>query len=136
MNPLRQTGREIDRGGVSRFFLFAGILLALCSVVLSWLLIGQGVENSGLLTMILWMLIVVIAVVTLLLSGRSAFDVNPGLIATGSLLVIVLGTVTAFISGDKFDTVRAALLFLIMAVLLYRRRAATAASQNLRGLDE
>ena len=78
----------------------------------------------------LWFLIVAIAAGTLLLMGRAPYranylqksSVSMMVMTAMATIVVILGTVTAFLSGDKFDAVRAALISGILIIMGYRRR--------------
>ncbi|HEV7642899.1 MAG TPA: hypothetical protein VGO50_03070 [Pyrinomonadaceae bacterium] len=124
MNPLHQTEREVNVGGLTRLISWLGILTIICAVVLSWLLLGPTVKPTridGLWIMVSWAVIVAIAVLAMILWG-SAGRVNHLALRVFAILVIVLGTVTAFLSGDKFDALRAVTISLIMFIMSYRRR--------------
>ena len=98
------------------------------ALVLSWLLIAPTVKPTGidgLWILAAWAAIMAIAVIAMIL-WASAGRVNHLALRVLAMLVIVLGTVTAFLSGDKFDTVRAVMVSAIMILMSYRGRKKTA----------
>jgi intracellular septation protein A len=120
VNPLHQTEREVNVGGLTRLISWLTLLTMICAVVLSWLLVRpSGIDGVWILAS--WGLIVAAAVLALILWG-SAGRVNNLALRVFAMLVIVLGTVTAFLSGDKFDTLRAVAVSIIMIVMSYRGR--------------
>lgn len=124
MNPLHQTEREVNVSGLTRLISWLGILTIILAVVLSWLLIRPAVKPAGidgLWIMISWAVIVVIAVLAMIFWGM-ANRVNHLALRVFAIFVVILGTVTAFLSGDKFDVLRAVAISLIMFIISYRPR--------------
>jgi len=126
VNPLRKSERDSSSGNLSRTSLIAVVFLLLCSVAAGWILIKQGSQASIFPAMALWMLAILIAAASLILSRIGPFRTGSMTIAVGSISVIILGLVTGFLSGDKFDTIRAAVIVLILMILNYRRQGRTA----------
>jgi intracellular septation protein A len=66
-----------------------------------------------------------VASAALLLWG-TARRLNHLAVRVFAILVVILGTVTAFLSGDKFDTLRAAIVAAIMFLMSCRTGKKTA----------
>ena len=96
-------------------------MIILCAVVLSWTLVKPaGDGGNGLWVMLLWFLIIAIAAGALLFWG-TARRLNRAALKGVAVLVVILGTLTAFLSGDKFDAVRAAMVSIVLMVMSYGR---------------
>jgi ABC-type transporter Mla maintaining outer membrane lipid asymmetry permease subunit MlaE len=103
-------------------------------VVLSWFLVKPAkAESGGFLTMALWFLILAVAVGASLLTWRSSpvrgprdhsnhQQVSAVSMMIAATLIVVLGVVIAFLSGDKFDTIRAAAISGVLIIMNYPRR--------------
>jgi peptidoglycan/LPS O-acetylase OafA/YrhL len=133
VNPLIQTGRGSEGSGLSRLVSRVSIVVVIGAVILSWLLVKPGkTDNSGFWIMGLWFVILAIALGVLLMVWRSPargsrdyLNNLPGNTVTIMLLavlIVILGMVTAFLSGDKFDTIRAAALSGVLMIVNYPRR--------------
>src|SRR6201990_600321 len=112
----------------SKTFLLINLLLLIVSVAASWLLVKNATAANGLLTMFLWLAAILIAAAAIIFSrtGPPARASLP--VGIGSSIILLIGLVSAFFSGDKFDTVRAALIVILMSVFAYRgKRKALAA---------
>jgi hypothetical protein len=118
VNPLQQTERETTTGGASQALVWISILLLPCVIVLAWLLAGPPAESYGLPVMILWILVIIAAVAALVLRRWVSYD----LIYPAAAFIIIAGTVAAFLSGDKFDAIRAAIVSVVLIALGYQRR--------------
>ena len=130
MNPLHQTEREVNVGGLTRLISWLGILTIICAVALSWLLVRPtGID--GLWVMVSWAVIVAIAVMAMIFWG-SGKRVNHLALRVFAIFVVILGTVTAFLSGDKFDALRAVTISLIMFIMSYRRPERTEKRHGLK----
>lgn len=110
------------------------VLILICAVVLSWLLVTPGkMDGSGFLIMVLWFLILAAALGASLLMWRSSpvrgprdhsnyQQVNTVTMMTAAALIVILGVVAAFLSGDKFDALRAAAISGVLIIMNYPRR--------------
>ncbi len=83
--------------------------------------------------MTLWFVILVIAVGASLLTWRSSpvrgprdhsnhLQVSTVTMMAAATLIVILGFVTALLSGDKFDTIRAGAAAMVLIIMNYPRR--------------
>ena len=131
VNPLQQTERETNSGGASRVMLRLSVLITVCAVVFSWFFIRPpaGIDSgiNGFWIMILWLAIVIMGAAALLFFGRASYrgikiEKSAAVLGGAAAAIAILGTVTAFLSGDKFDAVRAAMVSIILIIMGYSRR--------------
>jgi hypothetical protein len=122
---LKERGAFASGSGM---FLFINLLLLIAAIVVSWLLVKTPSTANGLLTMFLWLAVVSIAAASIIFSRIGPPARALLLAGTSSSIILLLGLISAFFSGDKFDTVRAALIFILMSIFAYRgKRKALAA---------
>jgi hypothetical protein len=113
--------------GSGMFFLI-NLLLLIAAIAMSWLFVKNASAANGLLTMFLWLAAVSIGAASIIFSRIGPPARASLLVGTGSTIILLLGLISAFFSGDKFDTVRAALIFILMSIFAYRgKRKALAA---------
>lgn len=116
MNSLRETGQKNSGRTLSGMLFYLNFLLMLGAIILSWIFLKEVSTANGLLTMCLWVVTILIASLSMVFAG-SRFP----MIGIGSFAVLLLGLIIAFLGGDKFDTIRAAVIFIVMMILYYRR---------------
>jgi uncharacterized protein YacL len=142
VNPLSPGGRENNRGlygAIPRISIF----VIIAAVIVSWIGTGPAAAaGSPLLIMILWFVILAIAIGTVLLSwkmrGLDHLMKTAVRTALAGSIIAVLGLAAAFISGDKFDAIRAAIISTVLMIINYSRRRNWERDgvMNLRGMNE
>lgn len=149
MNPYSPGGRENNRGlygAIPRISIF--VIIIAVAISLLWVrpaAVGiNGSSNAGnsLTVMILWFLILAIAIGTVLFSWKMRgpdhlWKTVVRTMLAGSVIAI-LGAAAAFISGDKFDAIRAAIISMVLIIINYSRRRTSeqGGAINLRGMNE
>jgi hypothetical protein len=132
LNPAPYSGREIDNRGIHRWIALVSLVLTVGALLTAWILVRpQPAGANGLWVMIIWMAAILIAVVGIFLGfwisperGRyiNYLQRNVAVIMLTSVLIMALGTAAAFLSGDKFDAVRAAAISFALIAISYPRQ--------------
>ncbi len=145
MNPYSPGGRENNRGlygAIPRISIFVIIIAVAVSCL--WVRPAAAGGNSGgaLTVMIFWFVILAIAIGTVLFSWKMRgldhlWKTVVRTMLAGSVIAI-LGSAAAFIGGDKFDAIRAAIISLVLIIINYSRRRISdqGGAINLRGMNE
>ena len=101
------------------------IFVIIACIVISCIWVRPAAAGSGFWVMLLWFLILAVAIGTSMMAfagGTSRSGKIAAITMMAGIAIAVMGLAAAFLSGDRFDTVRAGIISLAPVLLSYPRR--------------
>jgi hypothetical protein len=120
VNPLPPVGRENNMSlygvlsCISIFVIIAGVVVSAIWV--------RPTSGNAFLVMILWFAALGVAIIVSLISWIKYSAKTVLITMTAAIVITALGTIAAFLSGDKFDAIRAAIIAVVLVIMNYPRR--------------